>query len=661
MFENFPYSNFHDLNTDWIVKKIKDVETSEANAKESELNAKASEQNAKVSELSAQGFALQANNHAQYAREQAQAAAQSATEANNYVTSTRDQVNLLQSRVDNIIPSGTQTEGNTELLDIRVGYSGFIYDSAGDAVRNQVSIIMRDNYETVSENATNNFTSGMIALGNVGIGNIVDTSPQSSTNFMYQIIECKKDDTIVLTGQGGESPRLWGITDTNYKLLSVSNVSISATDMTLTAPADGYFIINVNRNYPYSLTTTLTLPKVNLLNKDLNNLSDNVDVIDNNVDVIDNNVIELYQNITANEVKTSENLIPDDATIYTDSKCEGLTPSYVPSVVTGNAYLIDMAIPSNVKKIWCKKFTKTGQMVLIYKANTSGVNYTKSAVIDNTLIHNDSEYIVIDCSVAISRGYERIMFSFDSPLTAGIYKYNGILNIEQNLKYLTPLTGLNMFGSVACLGDSYTQGFIVKSDTSAAIAKKPYPAVLHDKLGITVDNYGVGGTTSKTYITHTQGLPRVLADNAHDLYIICFGINDQGKNMTIGSASDINDEDYTQNADTFYGNMGKIIQMLQEQFPLSRYVIIGNWATGLWYSAYNPYNVASKGIAEHFNIPYVNPMDDPFFYSDIFTHDVGGHPTQVGYTGIAYAVERLMSKCIAENYEYYRYAGVETI
>ena len=138
MYENFPYSNFHDLNTDWIIDRVKNVETSEANAKASEENAKASEQNAKVSELSAQGFALQANNHAQYAREQAQAAAQSATEANNYVSSTREQVNLLQSRVDNIIPNQTQTEGNTELLDIRVAENGQIYDSAGNSVRGQV-------------------------------------------------------------------------------------------------------------------------------------------------------------------------------------------------------------------------------------------------------------------------------------------------------------------------------------------------------------------------------------------------------------------------------------------------------------------------------------------------------------------------------------------
>jgi hypothetical protein len=54
-------------------------------------------------------------------------------------------------------------------------------------------------------------------------------------------------------------------------------------------------------------------------------------------------------------------------------------------------------------------------------------------------------------------------------------------------------------------------------------------------------------------------------------------------------------------------------------------------------------------------------LDDPFFYSDVFKNGVGGHPTQPGYTGMAYAVERLMAKCIKENYTYYRYAGVETV
>ena len=138
MFENFPYSNFHDLNTDWLIKRVKNVETSEANAKASEEaaaeSATAAAQSATASDQSAQASAQSAQASAQSAEE----SANSATEANEYVTSTRDQVNLLQSRVDNIIPSGTQTEGNTELLDIRVGYNGERFPSAGDAVRGQV-------------------------------------------------------------------------------------------------------------------------------------------------------------------------------------------------------------------------------------------------------------------------------------------------------------------------------------------------------------------------------------------------------------------------------------------------------------------------------------------------------------------------------------------
>ena len=154
MFENFPYSNFHDLNTDWLVKKVKDVETSEANAKASEENAKASELNASLSDASAQTWALQANNSAQRASEHAQASAQSAQDAEETVANTNAQVALLQSRVDNIIPSGTQTEGNTELIDIRIEYDGTTASSAGNAVRTQIETLHED-----LESTTNNIVN----------------------------------------------------------------------------------------------------------------------------------------------------------------------------------------------------------------------------------------------------------------------------------------------------------------------------------------------------------------------------------------------------------------------------------------------------------------------------------------------------------------------
>lgn len=54
--------------------------------------------------------------------------------------------------------------------------------------------------------------------------------------------------------------------------------------------------------------------------------------------------------------------------------------------------------------------------------------------------------------------------------------------------------------------------------------------------------------------------------------------------------------------------------------------------------------------------------NDPFFSSYVYHYTmVNGNPTQVTYTGLAYAVMRLMSECIETNENYYRYAGLEAI
>ena len=62
-----------------------------------------------------------------------------ATARNNIESLTSEQ-SVLSSRVNNLTAnSGASTEGNAELIDIRVGYDGTTYSSAGESVRTQIS------------------------------------------------------------------------------------------------------------------------------------------------------------------------------------------------------------------------------------------------------------------------------------------------------------------------------------------------------------------------------------------------------------------------------------------------------------------------------------------------------------------------------------------
>ncbi len=68
-------------------------------------------------------------------------AAQTADSAQSGVDGLDPRMDLVEQRLDNLIPQGTPTEGNAELIDIRVGANGVTYPTAGDAVRGQVTEI----------------------------------------------------------------------------------------------------------------------------------------------------------------------------------------------------------------------------------------------------------------------------------------------------------------------------------------------------------------------------------------------------------------------------------------------------------------------------------------------------------------------------------------
>ena len=66
------------------------------------------------------------------------------------------------------------------------------------------------------------------------------------------------------------------------------------------------------------------------------------------------------------------------------------------------------------------------------------------------------------------------------------------------------------------------------------------------------------------------------------------------------------------------------------------------------------YNDAISAIASLYNLPCVPEFEDPFFSSTIYTQMYGGHPTYVGYAGMADALCRLMRKAMVNYKDYFK-------
>ena len=216
-------------------------------------------------------------------------------------------------------------------------------------------------------------------------------------------------------------------------------------------------------------------------------------------------------------------------------------------------------------------------------------------------------------------------------------------------------TSVGMFEKIGVVGDSYTVGAIFKDGNAIINNYLSWAKTMCRRLGNQANLYGKGGINTRTYLSDSSCLPALLNDAENNLYILALGINDRALGTSyIGDVTDIHDDDYTLNADTFYGNYGKIIQQIKNKAPNCK-LIISTMAENVTGELSELFNEAIVSIASHYSIPCIKQYNHWYFKSAYYKPRlVDGHPTAAGYAGMSKAMEELLDEAILNNVNYFK-------
>lgn len=215
---------------------------------------------------------------------------------------------------------------------------------------------------------------------------------------------------------------------------------------------------------------------------------------------------------------------------------------------------------------------------------------------------------------------------------------------------------MSVFENIGIIGDSFSSGEIYINGTPTDYYNLSWGQIIARKCGVSVVNYSGGGLSTRTWLTNAgRGLPALLADSPKNLYIIALGLNDVTIAGYLGTIADIT-PDYTQNPDTFYGNYARIIEQVQAHAPGAKIVLT---TMPRYLANYTAFDDAIIEIANHYNLPYLVTMNDPFFVSEFYSGGlISYHPTAVLYGGMAEAYQRLFNRaCITWRSYFNDYSG----
>lgn len=193
IYDNLPYTNFHELNADWLLKTVKDVID-----KTDEIDTAV--EDSKNYALESKGHADDAKGYADSAHEDKTLTAADviatqglyddffarSTSMFDQITENTNDIRVNSGRIDNIVAlQEGSTTGDAELQDIRVWWNGDTSATAGDAVRGQTSYLNELTTDLVNSRKFHGVkqTVTKVAKCMNTSGNLVDLTPYGLQSY----------------------------------------------------------------------------------------------------------------------------------------------------------------------------------------------------------------------------------------------------------------------------------------------------------------------------------------------------------------------------------------------------------------------------------------------------------------------------------------------
>ena len=393
--------------------------------------------------------------------------------------------------------------------------------------------------------------------------------------------------------------------------------------------------------------------------------------IDNSVNSLSTSVANMGTDISnINSIVYSKNLF-NVATFTQDSERDHSTGEIIPNGIGfGVSDLIPVISGKTVYSSYDSVAFTTTYIYTFYKNGTfKGVEQ----LLNNYTVANDVGYISV---CILNEKAAKYQIEYDSVTTYVPYGVAINTTVDKLNYYITNACSVNpldviketpgfvgAFLKVGCIGDSLASGLSTAYKPNDEHQYNPdfyqhsWGQYLARATGNTYYNFSIGGLTTRSWLASEFATRCFDGDHNCTAYIIGLGQNDYNKSIPLGTISDINDEDYTQNPDTFYGNYGKIIQKIKEMFPLTKPKIFV--ITDPWQSVENAgYNTAIRAIAEHFANVW---LIDMYQYGRtilnknfLVSWKRDGHWNAMGYQYFAWMIATYIDWIIRNNYQHFK-------